>query len=120
MADKPNIGRMRWPVLLARRIQVAAGETTISERLVEPIVVRADIQPLGPMTFLEGAQTDRPITHRVYLRWLDWIDLQSVIVRRTERPDHTVREEIFRVRKVGEYEGRKRFVELLVELESRA
>lgn len=72
------------------------------------------------MTFLTGQQTDRPITHRVMIRWLDWLDERYVIIRRSLRPDQSARDEVFRIRKIGEVEGRKRFMELLVEQESRA
>lgn len=85
------------------------------------MTVHADIQPIAPMTFVAGQQTDRPITHRIIIRWLDWLDQTWVIIRRTTRPDdQTKRQEVYRVRRVAEIEGRKRFLELLVELEGRA
>lgn len=105
---------------IAKRVQASAGAATITEGLDNIMRVHADIQPLGPMTFLEGAATDRPITDRIYIRWLDWIDTTHVIVRQTMRLDRTQRVEIFRIRKVGEFEGRKRFCELLCEQETRA
>lgn len=120
MADPLTIGRLRWPIVIAKRKQAAAGSSTIAESLVEILTVRADIQPLGPMTFVAGQQTDRPITHRVHIRWLDWLDQTHVLVRQTRRLDQTVRQEIFRIRKIGEIDGRKRFLELLVEEETRS
>jgi len=121
MADyTPTIGALRWTVQIATRVHAPAGSATIAESYTDLQTVRADIQPLGPMTFLTGQQTDRPITHRVIIRWLDWVDQTNVIVRNTQRRDGTVRKEIYRIRKVAEIAGRQRFLELLVEEESRA
>lgn len=122
MADTVAIGALRWPVVIARRVQTAdgAGGSSLGESLTDVMQVRADIQPIGPMTFLAGQQTDRPITHRVRLRWLDWIDETYVLVRRTLRADSSLRTEVFRIRRVKEVGGRKRFIEIEAEQESRA
>jgi head-tail adaptor len=123
LPDNPTIGSLRWPVTIATREQAAAATAasaaTITETLAQQQTVRADIRPIGPMTFVAGQQTDRPITHRIYIRWLDWIDMQHVILRITQRLDGTNRVETFRIRKVGEVDGRKRFLEILAELETR-
>ncbi len=119
MASSPTIGSLRWPVRIARRVQTPDSGVSINEDLVYLLQVHADIRSIGPMTFLAGAQTDRPITHRIYIRWLDWIDMRNVIVRQTLRLDQTARLEIFRIRKISEFEGRKRFLEILAELEHR-
>ncbi len=122
MADAVAIGSLRWPVAILQRVQVAdgAGGSSLTETLTNAIQVRADIQPIGPMTFLAGQQTDRPITHRIRLRWLDWLDETYVIVRQTLRLDMTGRTEIYRIRRVKEIAGRKRFLEVEAELETRA
>jgi head-tail adaptor len=120
LARAPTIGKLRWWVQIAKRVQAPEGSASISEGMENIIRVRADIQPLGPMTFIEGSATDRPITDRIYIRWLDWLDTTHVIVRETLRLDRSKRLEIFRIRKVGEFEGRKRFLELLCEQENRA
>ena len=104
---------------IAKRVQAPAEPATIAESLTNIMAVHADIQPLGPMTFLGGEATDRPITDRIYIRWLDWLDLTHVIVRSTLRLNQTQRLEVFRIRKIGEYQGRKRFLEILAELEHR-
>jgi hypothetical protein len=106
-------------VQIAKRVQAPAQPATIAETLINIMEVRADIQPLGPMTFVGSEATDRPITDRIYIRWLDWLDLTHVIVRSTFRLDKTWRIEIFRLRKIGEVEGRKRYLEILAELEHR-
>jgi len=63
---------------------------------------------------------DTPITHRIVIRWLDWIDTTHVILRNTTRPNGSVRSEIFRIRRMKEIDGRQRFLELECEQESRA
>jgi head-tail adaptor len=124
LAGRPDpnaveIGSLRWPVTIAKRVQAAAGASTISESLTNLLQVHASLKSLGPLTFLTGQQTDRPVTHRIYIRWLDWLDLTHVIVRQTLRLNQTPRLEVFRIRKIGEVDGRKRFLEILAELELR-
>ena len=114
-----EIGKLRWPVIIARRNQVAASTGGMQETLTDIITVRADIQPVGPMTFYGAAQIDTPVTHKVRLRWLDWIDTTHVIIRDSQRPDGTTRREVFRIRRIMEVDGRKRFLELDVEQEKR-
>ena len=119
MADGIQIGKLRWPVTISRRVQVPSGAASISEAPADAIHVHADIIAVGPQTFLGSAQTDRPMTHWIRLRWLDWIDQTHVIERRTRRRDGTVRVETFRIRRVKEIDGRKRFIECEAELEMR-
>lgn len=119
MAKAPTIGRLRWTVSLFRRDQSAGPQGGILEVAANAKRVHCDIQPLAPMTFLEGEQTDTPITHRVLMRWVDWLDYRYAMVRQTRRRDGTVRAELFRIRRIAEFQGRKQFVELLVEEERR-
>ena len=91
----------------------------MDETLTQIISVQADIQPVGPMTFYGAAQVDTPVTHKVRIRWLDWIDTTHVIIRDTIRPDQTTRREVFRIRRTMEVDGRQRFLEMECELEKR-
>lgn len=115
-----RIGQLRWPVTIATRTQVpdpfGPGLKDVLDALP---TVHADIDPIGPLTFYAAAQTDRPVTHIVRMRWMDWIDTTCVIFRTTTRPDGTFRSEVFRVRRVKEDDGRKRFIDLECEQESR-
>ncbi|NPD67295.1 hypothetical protein HN018_06870 [Lichenicola cladoniae] len=120
-AEGVEIGRLRWRVLLATREQYAQmnGGAGIDEVLEDLQPVQADVQPVGAMTFwgLAGEQVDGPITHRIFIRWVDYLDNKQVVIRRSKRRDGTARTELFRVRRVREITGRKRFVILEVELE---
>jgi hypothetical protein len=126
MPDNPSgaipgvsgIGALRWRVTLYRRDQAPGPGNRIAETLVPIAVCQADIQPTYPSTFYNSAQIDTPITHLIRLRWADYVPNVYVVMRSTLRPsDGTMRTELFRVRRVKEIAGRKRFAELEVELE---
>lgn len=122
MADEdPHvaIGRLRWPVMLAERDQAPTRDGTgITETVTGAVTVWADIQSVGGLTFWDTAQTDTPITHRIYMRWHDYLDQTKVVIRDTSRPsDLTNRREVFRVRRIKELGGRKRFAMVECELE---
>jgi head-tail adaptor len=116
--EEVRIGRLRWPVYLANRDQIAqATGTGIDEVPTDAIRVHADVQAVGALTFWSGMQTDTPITHRIFIRWIDAIPNTAVVLRQTLRRDNSIRTERFRVRRWKECGGRKRFAMLEVELE---
>jgi hypothetical protein len=126
MADNPSgqlgaasgIAALRWLVMLYRRDQAPGPNSAIAETLVLIATVHADIQPTYPSTFYNSAQIDTPVTHLIRTRWLDYVENVHVIIRTTTRPtDGTNRSELFRVRRVKEIGGRKRFCEFECELE---
>ena len=123
MAEDPSVavGRLRWPLTIVTRQQAqqAAG-TGITETAILPQLVHGDVQAVGALTFWgpAGEQIDGPITHRIILRWLDYIGNGDAVLRTTRRRDGSMRTETFRVRRVKEIAGRKRFVLLEVELEA--
>lgn len=119
MADTVAINELRWPVQIAQREQLPASGGGIDEVLVDCILVYAKIEALRPMTFYGAAQTDRPVTHMIWLRWLDWLDTTHVITRELRRLDGTPRREVFRIRRVKEMAGQQRFLEIEAELEHR-
>ena len=118
MADAVAIGSLRWRVAVCSRPQAQSGTTGIAETLVTIATVWADVQPIGALTFWSAQQTDTPVTHRIRMRWLDYLDNTHVITRASTRPDGSTRTEVFRVRRIKELGGRKRFVEIEAELET--
>jgi head-tail adaptor len=115
-----RIGSLRWPVVIATRRQAPdPNGPGIIDVITECQRVRADIQPIGPMTFYAAAQVDTPITHRITIRWLDWVDTTHVVLRTTVRPDKSEMTERFRVRRVMPVDGRQRFLRMECELEER-
>jgi head-tail adaptor len=117
-SDAVRIGRLRWRVTLVSRDQVAqVTGTGIDESLIGLAKIYADIQPIGALTFWGNEQTDGPFSHRIFLRWVDYLDQTFAIVRTSYRADGQGRTEIFRVRRIKELGGRKRFVLIEAELE---
>jgi len=121
--ERVRIGRLKWPVLIARRDQLpeAAG-VGILELFPTMQQVRADVQPVGTAAFWGSMQVDSGITHRIYMRWFDAISNEHVIFRTTKVNSSTtklpvLRWERFRIRRWKELGGRKRFVCVEVELE---
>ena len=123
MGPDPNavrIGSLRWQVSIATREQYPDPDSPgIIERLADEQTVRADIQPIGAMTFYAAEQVDTPLTHRIVIRWLDWVDATHVVFRVTKRPDGSAMIERFRVRRVMPLDGRQRFLRMDCELEQR-
>jgi hypothetical protein len=122
MADlQIRIGQLRWPVMLARRRQLfntEPGSVGQREDWIDVEVVRCDIQSIAPMTFYGAVQVDRPApSHRIFMRWVGFLDQSNAILRDTRLPDGSSRTEVFRVRRVREVNGRKRFTELECDLE---
>lgn len=109
------LGRLRWPVQIVQRVQVPdPNSTSVAETSVPVATVRADVQPVGALTFWGAAggneQVDTPITHRIFMRWQNSLPNAYAITRSTLLPDGTTRTETFRVRRIREIDGRKRFV----------
>lgn len=102
---------------ITARAQTAASTGGLADTLTSPQTVMADIQPVGPMTFYGSAQVDTPVTHKIITRWLDYVDTNSIITRVTRRNDGSQRTETFRIRRVLEIDGRKRFLSMECELE---
>jgi head-tail adaptor len=117
MARTPEIGSLRWKVLLFRRNQAPATGSGIAETLERFGEAWADIQPVGAMTFYGAAQTDTPVTHRIILRWRFGLDTTHAVQRTTRGPDGVERLETFRVRRSYDLDGRKRFLVIEAELE---
>ena len=117
-----RLGQLRWPVTVARRRQNfdPPGGVGINEDWVAIQVVHAEVIPSSGLTFwMTGGQeqVDTPITHRITTRWLGYLDNNYVIARNTRLPDGTMRGELFRLHRIKELGGRKRFTSIDAELE---
>ena len=71
--------------------------------------VWAEVKPLGTMAFLHGRQTGHDATHRIVIRWRDYLDTNTLIRHETLRPDQTVRVDQFRVVRFAELAGEKAY-----------
>jgi hypothetical protein len=142
-----GIGSLRWRVTLYRRDQTPDPGLGVKETLVPIATVQADIQPTYPSTFYNSVAVDTPVSHLIRARWFDYIENTHVIMRSTLRPVEQIpvqwddeqtqwddgatlwdvptgmdapqrqRTELYRVRRIKEIAGRKRFVEFECELE---
>jgi SPP1 family predicted phage head-tail adaptor len=123
LGPDPNavrIGTLRWRVVLATREQAAdPSGSGILETIADKQTVWADIQPVGPVTFYAAEQVETPVTHKIVIRWLDWVDTTCVVFRITKRPNASDMVERFRVRRSLTIDGRQRFLRMDCELEKR-
>jgi len=128
VAEPFSVTRLRWRVRIGQRIQTADPTASIVEQFLGAREVWADVQPVGALTFWGSVQVDTPVTHRIIIRWVGYIDNTWAVVRETKPASlaplpqtaqgfETPRVEIFRVRRVIEIDGRKRFTGLDCELE---
>jgi SPP1 family predicted phage head-tail adaptor len=113
------VNELRWLVFLAERVQVPDDLTGIEETLNNAVRVHAKVEDLYPQTFYAAQQTDRPVTHMIWLRWLPWLDTRHVILRNTKLYHGRKRIDVYRIRRVKELNGRKRFLEIEAEQEKR-
>ena len=116
-ASRPRIGGLRWPVTIVERQQTAAPGGGITETPINGVFTRADIQKIGDGSFFLSVQTETPITTRIFVRWMDWIDTTHAIIRQSFRRDGSLRTDTYRIRKISEFEGRKQYLDILAELE---
>jgi hypothetical protein len=118
-ADAVPIGRLRWPVALVNRLQTPESDNAgILEGYQLLGIVHADIQFLRPTTFWLSQQTDIPVTHRIIIRWVDYLDNTQAVLRSTILRNNTQRYEVYRIRRLMEMGGRKRMVAIEAELEN--
>jgi hypothetical protein len=118
LPSEHGIGQLRWLVWLYRRDQAPGPNAAVAEDFVLIAACHADVQPTYPTTHYLSAQIDTPVTHLIRVRWVDYVENTNVIRRPTFRPtDQSYRTELYRVRRVKELAGRKRFCELECELE---
>ena len=115
--DEVAIGSLRWLVTINKRVQAPDSGTGIAETLQLVATVYADIQPVGALTFYGAQQVDTPVTHWIIMRWQPYLDNTNAIQRVTQLPGGASRTETFRIRRIRELSGRKRFVRIEAELE---
>lgn len=114
-----DIHELRYPVYISRRLQVPNPTTGIIEWLVETVYIHAKIEPLYATTFYSAQETDRPITHMIWIRHLDWLGTTHVVLRDRILRSGVIQQDTYRIRRIKETAGRQRFMELEVEMEQR-
>lgn len=120
MAGQPvSIGQLRWPCTLALRSEISDPNTGgLVTTFSDEKNIHADIEPVGAAIYLNGQQTENtPFTHRIIIRWrnYDEVSMFHVILRGITLPTGEPRNELFRIHRISEYEGRHRY--LMIEAE---
>jgi len=119
--DKTRIGDLRWLLWQVTRQQIADIRSTgITETLTHTKPVHGKVEVVRPGVFYAAEQTDSPTpTHMITIRWSDYLDNTHAFIRQTRRPtDGEMRTEVFRVRRLSEDDGRKRFMRIECEMEA--
>lgn len=118
--DPIRIGQLRFPITIYHRSEAPdPGGSGMIETLINPISTVADIVPTGPIMFYGSIQADfdKPVTHKIFTRWIPLIDSTYLITRTLMTPDGRKRVEYFRVWRIMEIEGRHRFLQYDAQLE---
>lgn len=121
--DQPiSIGEMRWKVTLASRQESTGTTTDLNEQYTRICEIWAAIEPMGEEEMIGGEQIGTPVSHRITFRWLPYEDVTyfDTIIRYINLPNGERRAEIFRIRKIKEWNGRHRYIIADVELEQYA
>ena len=120
--DQPcTIGEMRWKVALASRQELQdTNDTSLTEQYRLIATVHAKIMPKVRMAMYEGEQLETPITHQITFRWQPYeaIQMFDTIIRYTDLPNGERRAEVFRIRRIEEWDGRHRYIIADCELEA--
>jgi SPP1 family predicted phage head-tail adaptor len=114
------VGRLDTPVILAKRQNVPdPNSTSILEPIVGGVFVWASIEDLYRQTFYAAEQVDTPVTHRVVIRFLAWLDTTYVILRDHRLPDSSIQRDVLRIRRLMVI-PRNRFLDMDCEMERRS
>lgn len=103
----PTIGKLRHRIHIRQRVDLPAADMGIDQTFPYDRPRWARIEPVGGAIYAGTAQTDRAITHRIFMRYLPGIHSgsQEVVHRDT----------VYRIRRVADLKGESRFSILDVE-----
>lgn len=116
-----NIADLRWHCTLARRRETADPMSPgMLENYTKIIDVWCCIRPKESIEILNTEVITTPVSHEIIFRWLPFeaTGYFDTIIRFHQLPGGDNRQEIFRIRKAQEFEGRQRFIIADAELES--
>ncbi|WP_175701178.1 head-tail adaptor protein [Burkholderia ambifaria] len=102
----PRIGELDRRVLLRERRDYPYRDAEIESEFPEQRPRWAKIEPVGAAVYSGSVQIDDKVTHRVFLRYIDGVTSDYEVV---------YRDQVFRVKRVGDVNGVRRFSVLEVE-----
>lgn len=106
MLPLPRIGELNRRVTLRRRSDAPVGDVDGESLYDESRQRWAKIEPVGAAVYSGSVQIGEAVTHRIWTRYLDGITDAHEVVYRTS---------VFRVRRVTDANGARRFTVLEVE-----
>ncbi|MBR8234247.1 MULTISPECIES: phage head closure protein [unclassified Burkholderia] len=102
----PRIGELDRRVRLRGRRDYPYRDAELESEFPEQKLRWAKIEPVGAAVYSGSVQIDEKVTHRIYLRYLDGVTNDYEVV---------YREQVFRVKRVGDVKRGRRFTVLEVE-----
>lgn len=102
----PRIGELDRRVRLRERRDYPYRDAELESEFPQQRSRWAKIEPVGAAVYSGSIQIDEKVTHRIYLRYIDGVTSDYEVV---------YREQVFRVRRVGDLNGVRRFTVLEVE-----
>jgi hypothetical protein len=114
------IGELRWPFTLLQRVQATVSGNSLSETPTAHATIWGKIENTYATTYwgINGAQSDRPITHMIWVRWLPYLDNTFALQRVRTIPTGTPVTETYRIRRVCEIDQKTWIVRLECEQET--
>ncbi len=85
--------------------------------------VYAAIFPMGTQVFFDNVQTlgdDGAPTHRIYIRWLQGLTQYHIIECDVQLPDGSMTTDRYKILRLTDWKGRRRFTCIDAKLEDRA
>lgn len=102
----PGSQKLDKRVVIRMRQDLPVGASGVDSIYTQPRTRWARIQPVGTATYTQTAQSDAAITHRIWLRKLDWVTDAHEVVHR----DH-----VYRVQRSAPLDGGNHYTILEVE-----
>lgn len=102
----PRIGELDRRVLLRERRDCPYRDAEIQSEFPEQRPRWAKIEPVGAAVYSGSVQIDDKVTHRIFFRYLDGVTSDYEVM---------YRDQVFRVKRVGDVNGARRFTVLEVE-----
>lgn len=102
----PRIGELDRRVQLRERRDYPYRDAELESDFPQQRSRWAKIEPVGAAVYSGSVQIDEKITHRMYLRYVDGVTSDYEVV---------YREQVFRVKRVGDLNAVRRFTVLEVE-----
>lgn len=104
----PPSQKLNKRVLIRLRKDVPVGAADVDVIYTQPRTRWARIQPVGTATYTETAQTDKAITHRIWLRKIEGVTDAHEIV-------HITSGSVYRVQRLADLDGGNDFTIIEVE-----